>query len=563
LSTVLTFPAPFAGSDPQLNAVTAEYIAGIVWSQNGSAVTGKFQEGKEYSAIVTLVPNPGYGFTGDEVFTHPQASNILQEFRGSNCIVTLFFPPTSHSVFATNLPVDAPVAGNNPQLNVNTAEYNGTVIWRQNGATLTGKFLEGKEYSAVVTLIPNGSYHFTGKEVFTHPQASSILQDFINNNWIVNLYFPSTFSLIRQTDLSAIAAPVAGNTPQLSYNTSEYNSMVSWNHAGEAVAGSFLEEIEYTAVVTLTPVSTYRFTGTETFAHKSALSAAARFVDNTAVVTLNFPVIPASDVNFLSITGERYEKYLFQVDPALLDRIEKYNYSGESKPSSPYTMGTTYPVPDADSFSFEIPLRYLIEPGQRLIHFKGSYYYGWSTSGIALSIPRFREFDTDYSFNLVANPLYEEYDVLKTFSGGSLKLPKTEGYSNAYYVNKYHTYQFEFTKAQLIAISPPSDLYQNNPNAAFLDSYPGVISLQTFDRYTLASRNFYQYKSMKITYPAGTALFGISSSSVVNAFAYDPASNSITVVFNEYNAPYTGEVLKFYFFAPDGTLREKVISVGD
>jgi hypothetical protein len=295
-------PPPVTGRTPQTEFSSPEYSGSVVWSQNGLFFTGPFASGKEYSAVVTLAPNNGFYFSGSETFTHQAASNVVQNYNSGSFVVTLYFPATLLNTSYTDLSFLAPPAtGGTPQTEIASPEYSGSVVWKQNGVLFADAFTSGKEYSAVVTLTANNGYFFSGSETFTHQAAVNLTQTYSSDSFIVALFFPATRLNTSYTDLSFLAPPVTGGTPQTEFSSPEYSCSIVWKQNGVLFSGAFTSGKEYSAVVTLTAHNSYFFSGSETFTHQAAVNLTQAYDSGSFVVTLFFPA--TSDLRAVTNTN--------------------------------------------------------------------------------------------------------------------------------------------------------------------------------------------------------------------------------------------------------------------
>jgi hypothetical protein len=102
--TILTgyIPKPVSRATPVRSFTGTQYRGTVAWSNSGSgaALTGHFQAGVSYTAVVTLAPLPGYTFDGigQNKFSHTEADAV---FNGAGSgIVTVKFPPAGTAVMA-------------------------------------------------------------------------------------------------------------------------------------------------------------------------------------------------------------------------------------------------------------------------------------------------------------------------------------------------------------------------------------------------------------------------------------------------------------------------------
>jgi len=88
-----------------------------------------------------------------------------------------------------------------------------------------------------------------------------------------------------------------------------------------------------------------------------------------------------------------------------------------------------------------------------------------------------------------------------------------------------------------------------------------TLDLPVTTRCTPVSRNFYQYKSFTVKHDPDITLLEITPSSILGSCDYDPATNSITVTFKDYNSPYTGDVLSYTLVHREKGIRQRSIRI--
>jgi len=298
-------------------------------------------------------------------------------------------------------------------------------------------------------------------------------------------------------------------------------------------------------------------------------------------------VLP-DDADFVSFTGERYEKYRFQLDPVIYNRSVTLSGSADTsyRSTRPVQVDTYYwdyrTYTGSNTMSITTTLRDINDPATPAtirVPATGRLGYGCTYKNYDEGDDRatllYADINTSVSIPTSAvSVYYEEKDILRSFSSASLALPLTADYSDPYREYKYHTYKYTFPASTLLASSPgaPSVPFRNSNspynitwNMTPLQTNIAISSENTFDPYVLASRDFYQYKSFTIRYQPGLVIHGCIVKPyphpVVKALDYDPDENSITVTFNPYNTPYQGPLFYYYVEAEDGTWREKTVSI--
>jgi len=311
--------------------------------------------------------------------------------------------------------------------------------------------------------------------------------------------------------------------------------------------------------------------------------------------------IEASDpFSCISITGERFEKYmLVPFDPGktvdLSDSASGSYYI--NSPVSRYTNATSrlningFPIEDLAE-STEAPVN--ITGTLPLYIYYGVTYpeignlHGYSEGNLLVWDIYFNQ-----TVNLTPEPLdldgsENEYSVATSFKASSLSLPKTSDYSSKLNLFRDINFSFSVSKQLLESIVPKpavkdSDLPEygvENPYHNLDGSWGGYYtakvdlyftgwlgcdlhpSITTEVRHRLESRNFYQYKSLKVTYPANAVLAYFNPGSLVKSFDYNTKENSLTINFKDYNSVYIGDVFSFTIAATvDGNVQTKDIKI--
>jgi hypothetical protein len=178
---------------------TAQYTGTVAWKESNGItyVNGNFAGGRVYQAVVTLTPKTGFTFTGVAAnsFSYTGATTVTN--AADSGIVTIIFPVTDATVSLTDLKelVTAPVKNTAPDTaGIETAQYTGTVAWKEsNGITdVSGNFVGGTVYKAVVILTPKAGFTFTGVEAngFAHSGATAISNS--ADSGAVTITFPAT-----------------------------------------------------------------------------------------------------------------------------------------------------------------------------------------------------------------------------------------------------------------------------------------------------------------------------------------------------------------------------------
>jgi hypothetical protein len=576
LSSIIA--APVSGSMPQTAFDAAEYSGEIEWSRGGASFSGAFASGAEYAAAVTLTPKTGYTFRNFKGnFTHGAAVKASQEYKGPNTFaVVLHFPATLQPAPRADLsPIPAPVAGEGAVTEIRANEFSFSVSWKENDLPFSGVFRGGKYYSAVAGITPDAGYGFENFQ-FTHPEAVVISQEVTGRAATALLSFPYTLLTVGHTDLSSIAAPVSGNMPQTAFDAAEYSGEIEWSRDGAAFSGAFSGGKTYSAAVTLTPKTGYTFRNfTGVFTHPKAAAAGQGVADNRASVTLNFRT-PASDADFISLTGERYEKYYAVVDPAIRNRnvvgasyrfeysalagngLDFYTYEQTDYYNS-YTLAPAAPISLRDFYSGAAVSFYALGGNLTYRNNNPTYAYKPLVNGSS----RLGSYNLDTSLNF--NALSERKDAPASFSSGSLVLQKTSSYSNPYYEYLYKTIFLEF------APSFVQSFELNNPGTP--PNFPGGTlpyftlaantrhSFTIFEPFIYESRNFYQYRSFTLKYGPDAEIVSVTPNPIVQSYSLDHSANTLTVILKDYDEPYYGNIITFRIQAEDLTLVEKAVEI--
>jgi hypothetical protein len=207
--------------------------------------------------------------------------------------------------------VPKPVAGETPAtvLSGSPSQYTGVIAWTdEDDESVSGNFVAGTEYTAVVTLTPNSGYTFNGvsADSFTHEELPGLGITNSANSGVVTITFPATEAAKSVDDLdltSSVTAPVKNDAPvYTAFETDQYSSgVIVWTKSdGSDFSGNFEPDTAYKAVVTLTAKYGYTFRAVTA---DSVEHGAATDVTNPAVtgesptltVTITFPKTAAAD----------------------------------------------------------------------------------------------------------------------------------------------------------------------------------------------------------------------------------------------------------------------------
>jgi len=281
--------APVAGATPVTTITnTSQYTGTITWKEtiSGTALTGDFDAGKQYTATITLSPKSGYIFTGvsPNFFTVADATSVTNAANSN--VVTAEFPATADTITNTTISgVTAPVAGVAPVTTITDTQYTGIITWKEtiSGTALIGNFVDGISYTATITLTAESGYttHGLGPNAFTVAGAIPVTNS--ANSGVITAVFPTK---ITMSDITGVTPPKGGDTPTSSItDTLQYTATISWSPNDS----SFATNTVYTATITITPKTGYTLTGVpaDFFTVSGATSTNSA---NSGVVTSVFPI---------------------------------------------------------------------------------------------------------------------------------------------------------------------------------------------------------------------------------------------------------------------------------
>jgi hypothetical protein len=335
----------------------------------------------------------------------------------------------------------------------------------------------------------------------------------------------------------------------------------------------------------------------------SALAAA--FLAGCEVTLIGLPPahhVPAGDADFTSLAGERYEKYVFVMEPGVLDKkIQlpsarvladtgtrvQYQQVDTGGPVRDYYYVVTRGILFYNTLALETTLRALVEGGSAHATGSAQAFYAYNAgnhsgfelvSGEYRPVYDIRPFDKHVAYPIDAplaldagntsfSPEYERYGAIAPFSSRSMTLPLSGSYSSAYSRYETRTFTVSLSAGQFDALyslpaadpSPP----QGYPAAAPSRRPTAVsLSVETFERYVLASRGFYQYKNFAVSYDPGVMVFAAYPQEIVQSFHIDAGTSTLHVTLRDYDEPYAGRVITYWIMAEDGTVHEKTVSIG-
>jgi hypothetical protein len=260
----------------------------------------------------------------------------------------------------------------------------------------------------------------------------------------------------------------------------------------------------------------------------------------------------ANDTKCLSVTGSRFEKYYYQLDPA--------SYSTNITLSSPSILGYEFSNgidPTTHAFNqitlIDMPLRRFSENTSFTHQITGSV----AVSGKSGSI--YTAYSAPFEKSASISP-YRDYNkieplnVLNSFTNtpGDLILSYNGNYSSTAKKEDFRVFTMTFSAGFLRSCNDITKFtipYGSSSEVEFtIDGiYPSDLTATGSAYVSLIpiSRNFYQYRDITATFSPGTFITDIEATSIVKSFKYDDNLNTITIIFNDYDFPYIGNVI-FY-----------------
>ena len=187
--------------------------------------------------------------------------------------------------------VTAPFIGETPVRTItSTIQYTGTVKW-YGDLDANGNFIEGIEYTAIITLKAAGGYTLegVGENFFTVAGANTSNSA---NSGNITAKFPMTrITTVNIKDIPGVTVPVVDGTPGRTIKeTAQYTGSVMWKDAaGNSVTGSFATGQIYTATITLTAKTGYTMEGVGVNFFAVAGADKVSNPVNTGSVTAVFP----------------------------------------------------------------------------------------------------------------------------------------------------------------------------------------------------------------------------------------------------------------------------------
>jgi hypothetical protein len=260
------------------------------------------------------------------------------------------------------------------------------------------------------------------------------------------------------------------------------------------------------------------------------------------------------DAKCLSIAGSRFEKYYYHIDPD--------SYEDTVALSSPSVLGYecrsgTEPA----SYGF-CQIALLDVPLQR---FAESASFSHNVSGTVAVSGRAGDARAAYSMpfeKLAVLSPYSNYNsmeplsVLNSFTNtpGDLVLAYTGNYGSATRKEEFRIFSMSFS-ADFIRSCAAVDTFTIDDTEFSVDGIYPIGLTATGSAYVSlvpVKRNFYQYRDFTATFSPGSVIADIKAASIVKSYSYDKDLCTLSVVFNDYDYPYIGEVLSYKIAAKEG-----------
>ena len=163
------------------------------------------------------------------------------------------------------------------------------------------------------------------------------------------------------------------------------------------------------------------------------------------------------------------------------------------------------------------------------------------------------------------NTFTEEYNITENFNIASLVL-SGKGYKPDPYVIEFRSKTFmvsdltaDYFEELSVPYSGGRSLYYGSP---YVDLRPvSPVSITNYQHRPI-SRDFYRYLDFSITYPPNVEIMSVSHEAIVKSYIIHSSDNTVSVLFNDYNSPFSGKVCSIWIKTENGTLKEKVIRIG-
>jgi hypothetical protein len=166
-------PKPVKGATPAASFSEPTYSGTVAWYKTvgNTALSGLFQGGTEYTALVTLTPAPGYVFPDKVTVEHDDQGTPGDFEPGTEpgkVLGSILFGGTEADILIDNVNlaylIPAPATGGTPVTYFLTPQYSGTVSWRPKDSV----FKPGTIYEAAVTFDPAAGYGFSPTATANH-----------------------------------------------------------------------------------------------------------------------------------------------------------------------------------------------------------------------------------------------------------------------------------------------------------------------------------------------------------------------------------------------------------
>ncbi|HOP12084.1 MAG TPA: hypothetical protein PK629_11400 [Oscillospiraceae bacterium] len=295
---------PVAGNAPSTagtTATTGATVSSVSWSPSVST----FVYGTSYTVTVVLNAASGYEFASSMTSIKINGNDAtITANSGSSLTLTYQFTATAAVVSSVEVTgVVEPVAGNAPSTAGTTATTGATVSgvsWSPSAST----FVYGTSYTVTVVLTAASGYKFTSSTTATVNTyaATSVTASGDGSTLTVTYTFASTGAEpIASVAISDITAPVADAIPDNSAAVTATGVSASAEVSWSPTDSPFAYNEAYTASVTLTADSGYKFTSSTT-ATVNTYGATSVTLNSNGTLTVTYE-FGATGMEPPSITG--------------------------------------------------------------------------------------------------------------------------------------------------------------------------------------------------------------------------------------------------------------------
>jgi hypothetical protein len=334
LSTVdLTFyiPFPFMGGTPVTSFYSGNYGGMVSWKIGSTVLAGLFQGRTVYQADANLYPGPGYVFSPDVqvIYQWEDASDEFAYDEGK-VLGSIVFPATGDTApgigdydvkdYDLQHYVPIPVAGGTPVRKLSRPDMKVTVEWQdRNGVEISGVFVEGARYLAVITMETLDLYRFSAAYPFMYPNGAVAIQPAPGildvGKRVLSVTYHETkapLTITSKQDLALyIAPPGTGATAILSFAGTGYTGTAEWKvlsgSAWEAMTDTrFKPGAAYQTEVTVYPAAGYILDGA-VFTHSGGTVGNAGSLTESGVYSgmiIAFPVTAIEAVSDFNLTSK-------------------------------------------------------------------------------------------------------------------------------------------------------------------------------------------------------------------------------------------------------------------